>query len=240
MNAILALSARHLDIVNRGKPSYTGGYRPIPNVVVGYYYKTLHYCQEAMQYDTYQTSLELLASAIIISSYEMLDGSSTDWEKHLKGVFWIQRSQTIHGHSGGLRQAVWWAWLCQDVWAAFREKRKPFTFWRPNRVFADLDPNELAARSVYNFAQVVGLCAEERTNEESSTSNVVMNKMREADLLFQQLEQWRSYLTFEFNPIPILAPGPERDHFPTVWIQPAAFGEFYWHAALPRLVTIPG
>ncbi|RSL48845.1 hypothetical protein CEP53_009387 [Fusarium sp. AF-6] len=217
MNAILALSARHLRIVNNDSPSHAVGYRPDPNDTIRYYWKTLHYSQKAMKYETYQTSLELLASAIIISSYEMLDGASTDWEKHLKGVFWIQRSQVIHGDSGGLRQAVWWAWLCQDVWAAFREKRKPFTFWQPTRSLAELDPNHLAARAVYNFAHIVGFCA-----EESEPSNATLNTQKAA-LLFQRLETWKSYLTVEFNPLP--GPDSEDDKtFPRLWIQPAAFG----------------
>ncbi|KAF5004756.1 hypothetical protein FDECE_8746 [Fusarium decemcellulare] len=221
MNAILALSARHLSVANYDAPSYATSYRPDTNDTIGYYWKTLHYSQKAMEYDTYQTSLELLASAIIISSYEMLDGSSTDWEKHLKGVFWIQRSQVIHGDSGGLRQAVWWAWLCQDVWAAFREKRKPFTFWQPTRTLAELNPNQLAARAVYNFAHVVGFCAEE-SGPDNATGVAV--KTHEATLLMQQLHHWKSYLTVEFNPLPMSESGHERV-FPAMWIQPAAFGQ---------------
>ncbi|KAM0468950.1 hypothetical protein ACHAP7_010369 [Fusarium lateritium] len=222
MNAILSLSARHLDIMNRDTPTYAAGFRPTPDNTIGYYYKTLHYCQEAMQYDGYKTSLELLASAFIISAYEMFDGSNTNWEKHLKGVFWIQRSQTIHGHSDGLRQAVWWAWLSQDVWAAFREKRKPFTFWRPNRPLADLNPSELAARAVYNFAHVVGFCARD---DASLTSDYIAVKMREADLLSRQLDDWASYLTHEFQPLPMIASDGERSPFPHVWIQPPSFGQ---------------
>lgn len=221
MNAILALSARHLCTVNHHDPSHAAGYQPDPNDTVGYYWKTLHYSQKAMEYESYQTSLELLASAIIISTYEMLDGSSTDWEKHLKGVFWIQRSQVIHGDSGGLRQAVWWAWLCQDVWAAFREKRKPFTFWQPTRTLAELNPNQLAARAVYNFAHVVGYCAED--NETRNAARVAA-KIHEANLLLQQLHLWKSHLTAEFNPLPVVDPNP-TGAFSAIWIQPAAFGQ---------------
>ncbi|KAF5661130.1 Zn(II)2Cys6 transcription factor [Fusarium denticulatum] len=222
MNAILALSARHLDIVNRDMPAYAAGLRPTHDETIGYYNKTLHYCQEAMQYHSYKMSLELLASAFIISAYEMLDGSNADWEKHLKGVFWIQRSQTIHGHSDGLRQAVWWAWLCQDVWAAFREKRRPFTFWMPNRYLADLTPSELAARSIYNFAHVVEFCARD---DLSTIPDYIAVKMQEADRLSRQLEDWVSYLTCEFQPLPMATPDSEKNPFPKIWIQPPSFGQ---------------
>lgn len=222
MNAILALSARHLGIEGCEKPAYSQTITLDPNDAVSYYYKTLHYSQKAMQYDTYKTSLDLLAISLIISSYEMLDGSSKDWEKHLEGVFWIQRSQVIHGDSGGLRQAVWWAWLCQDVWAAFREKRKPLTFWRAAKTLEDLDAPEIAARSVYNFCQVVGYCSKKERDE--GDGNLAYRSL-EADILLQRLEDWKKWLTFEFEPLPS-APSPNgsSDVFPPVWIQPAAYG----------------
>lgn len=232
MNAIFALSARHLDIMNHATPTYASGFRPTQDDTISYYYRTLHYCQEAMQYDGYKTSLELLASAFIISAYEMLDGSSTDWEKHLKGVFWIQRSQTIHGHSDGLRQAVWWAWLCQDVWAAFREKRRPFTFWRPNRPLADLNPSELAARAVYNFAHVVGFCSRD---EAPGTPDYIAAKTQEANLLSERLDHWTSYLTFEFQPLPIVASDAEKSTFSPIWIQPPSFGQSILIASLTQV-----
>lgn len=219
INAILALSARHLSLnANNppGKPDFTP---PDSNDAVRYYYKTLHYSQEAMRYDTYKVSLELLAISIIISTYEMLDGSSTDWERHLKGVFWIQRSQVIHGDSGGLRQGVWWAWLCQDIWAAFREERKPFTFWWPTRSFDALDPCELAARSVYLFAQVVSFCSKEETEEDN---NYFASRVSKADALLEKWSDWRKHLTVEFEALPVST--DSNDVFPPIWVHPPAFG----------------
>ena len=224
MNAILALSARHLSIIHSDKAPYAEGYSPGPNDAVDYYLKTLHYSQRAMQYDTYKTSLELLAISLIVSSYEMLGGSTDNWGKHLEGVFWIQRSQVIHGDTGGLRQAVWWAWLCQDVWAAFREKRKPFTFWSPSRMLAELTPVEIATRSVYNYAKVVGFCS----RDAMANGRDVAARTLEADVLLRQLDEWRTFLTLEFNPLP-MGPGGQgsaEEIFPPVWIQPAIFGKF--------------
>lgn len=221
MNAILALSARHLSLIQDDKAPNGREYHPDPNDAVDFYLKTLHYSQRALQYDTYKTSLELLAISIIISSYEMLGGSSANWGKHLEGVFWIQRSQVIHGDTGGLRQAVWWAWLCQDVWAAFREKRKPFTFWSPSKMLAELSPIEIAARSVYNYATVVGFCS----SEAMSNGRDVSTRTLEADVLLQRLDEWKKHLTLEFEPLPSVVPQEESENvFPSVWIQPAVFG----------------
>jgi len=215
MNAILALSARHLAL----KPPADESILPGSINALQYYNKTLHYIRKAMHYDTYKTSLELLATSLIISAYEMLDGSTQDWQRHLQGVFWIQRSQVIHGDSQGLRQAVWWAWLCQDVWAAFREKRKPFTFWQPVRMLSELNPYELAARSVYFFAQVVGYCSYEETE---ASQNDPHRRISEADTLSENLEDWKKHLTVEFQPLS--QPSSPDDVFKPIWINPPAFG----------------
>lgn len=217
MNAIWALSSRHLFLSSQHNeaPLYDS------NDALPYYYKTLRYVQKAMQYNTYKTSLELLATSLIVSTYEMLDGSSQDWERHLHGVFLIQRSQVIHGDSMGLRQGVWWAWLCQDVWAAYRERRRPFTFWKPVRTFRDLEPSDLAARSVYLFAQVVGYCS--RENMEDGAMEPLARISRAAELR-GTLEDWKTYLTAEFEPLP--QPRSTEDAFEPVWIHPTAFGKF--------------
>ena len=215
MKAILALSARHISLNPGIIPDQTHD----RNDALQYYNETLHYLSKAMQYDTYKTSLELLATALIVSTYEMLDGSGKDWERHLQGVFWIQRSQVIHGDSKGLKQAVWWAWLQQDVWAAFREKRKTFTFWKPTRRFDDMNPYELAARSVYVIAKVVNYCS----REETEVGDIAL-RIERADQLQAMLDEWEQYLTTEFTPLPFKTENIE-EAFEPIWIHPPPFGE---------------
>jgi hypothetical protein len=223
MKAILALSARHISLNPGIIPEQTHD----RNDALQYYNETLHYLSKAMQYDTYKTSLELLATALIVSTYEMLDGSGKDWERHLQGVFWIQRSQVIHGDSKGLKQAVWWAWLQQDVWAAFREKRKTFTFWKPTRRFDDMNPYELAARSVYVIAKVVNYCSREETEAED-----ISLRIERADQLQAMLDEWELYLTTEFTMLPFKTGEEEEEEeeaFEPIWIHPPAFGECIQH-----------
>lgn len=217
LNAILTLSARHLSL-NTGLCSE----RPLSREdALGYYHETLHYIQRAMQYKSYNTSLELLATTLIISSYEMLDGSSRDWERHLQGVFWIQRSQVIHGDSKGLRAAVWWAWLCQDFWAAFRDKRKVFTFWKPERLYYDMNPWELAARSVFLMGKVVNYCAQV---EDPGKEHDAKSRLDMATVLTAMLDEWQSNLTPEFAPLPYTAKTPICI-FEPIWIHPQNFGK---------------
>ncbi|KAL2401083.1 hypothetical protein ABEF95_010139 [Exophiala dermatitidis] len=211
MNAILALSVRHMSL----NAANEAGAVHNRNDSLPYYYETLHYVQKAMHYDSYNTSAELLATCLIISAYEMLDGSRKDWERHLHGVFWIQRSQSVDGDSFGLKQAVWWAWLCQDVWAAFREKRKPFNSSTPARNYEDMNSYDIAARSVYVMAQVVAYCSQ----EEIARGEVdIRPRIDRGESLAQMLDDWQRHLPIEFNPLPLESDGSAV--FTPIWVHP--------------------
>ncbi|CZS97471.1 uncharacterized protein RAG0_06541 [Rhynchosporium agropyri] len=232
MKAILTLSARHLSLNPDANQQVHDR-----NDALQYYNETLHYVAKAMQYDSYKTSLELLATALIVSTYEMLDGSGMDWERHLQGVFLIQRSQVIHGDSKGLKQAVWWAWLCQDIWAAFRENRKTFTFWKPVRTYDDMNPHELAVRSVFLVARVIDYCSREAI--EACGGNMAI-RIQEADRLTQTLEEWHQYLTAEFNSLPWKR--SSSDVFEPIWIHPPSLAvaiQLYNAAQLLLLINRP-
>ncbi|KPI37414.1 uncharacterized protein AB675_10378 [Cyphellophora attinorum] len=214
LNAVLTLALRHESLQTTSVES------PFARRdALQYYHETLHYLSKALQYPSYHTSDELLATTIIISAYEMLDGSSRDWERHLQGVFWIQRSQVIHGDSGGLRGAIWWTWLCQDVWAAFRDRRRVFTFWRPERKLAQLGPAELAARSVFILARVVDYCSAGQTAE---TPSGFIEKSRHAEQLSVLLDEWADLLTPQFTPLPRYA--SKEAVFKEIFIHPPLYG----------------
>lgn len=217
MNAILAVSARHNSVVMTGDTDEKTRAR---DSAIKYYHESLHYVRIAMQDTSYHTSLELLATTLIISAFEMLDGSTQDWQRHLEGVFWIQRSQVIHGDSGGLRGAVWWAWLCQDIWAAFRSKRRVFTFWQPTKKFHDLNPTQLAARAVFLLGRVVNYCVKEISGAELTLA--IATKLEQARSLSSMLDEWESFLTQEFMPLPCYDTRP-GSVFKPVWIHPPIF-----------------
>lgn len=108
-SAILALSSLHLSLDS--KPQCNHSTLPIePTTAVQYYNDTLHYLQHAMGDADFLRSDELLATVLIISMFEMIEMKSPDQGdhfRHLQGVFWIQRSQTIHGESQGLKKRIW-------------------------------------------------------------------------------------------------------------------------------------
>lgn len=213
MKAILALTSRHA-IANQPADD-----KADVNVPVQYYYETLQYVQDALQYTSYTRSEELLATVIIISTYEMLDDSNnSNWKRHLKGVFWIQRSQDVNGASGGLRQAVWWAWLRQDLWAAFREKRACFSFWRPLKDVSELSQNELANRAVYLLSQAVNY----RAHSESATMNMA-DKISSGERIMAALDQWQIYLGPEYRPLPTATTPMDDSVFKPIWIHPPQY-----------------
>ncbi|PVH76948.1 hypothetical protein DL98DRAFT_639679 [Cadophora sp. DSE1049] len=217
LNAILSLSIRHTTTcqLDLGQLPF------IQEDALYYYNESLQYLQKTLQYETYHTSDELLATTLIISAFEMLgNGSSRDWERHLQGVFWIQRAQVIHGDSGGLRGAVWWAWICQDVWAAFRDKRKVFSFWKPERILEDLNPTELAARSVFVLARIIDFCA---LVESDVVADNIMSRLQAADALSVMLDTWAGLLTPEFFPLPH-SEQSATSTFQPLWIHPPVFG----------------
>jgi hypothetical protein len=82
MLAILALSSRHQSLlmpqVNSPRHDRT--------VAVRYHSETLQYLQIVMKIPEYLKSDELLATVLLISKYEMIDGFESGWESHLKGV----------------------------------------------------------------------------------------------------------------------------------------------------------
>lgn len=206
MKAILAFTSRHA-LINSGDCT-TDAHMPLQ-----YYYETLHYVQESLQYTSYTRSEELLATVIIISTYEMLDDARGDWQRHLKGVFWIQRSQDVNGASGGLRQAVWWAWLRQDLWAAFRAKRACFSFWRPLKAVSDLTQDELANRAVFLLSQAVNFVA----HSESATMSI-SDKAQTGETIMTALAEWQACLGPAFNPLPTVQ--PENAVFKPIWLHP--------------------
>jgi len=218
MKAILALSARHISI----KPAESGGIALDRTTAVRYYAETLQYHQRAMKYDSYKSSLELITTTLIVSTYEMLDGHDSGWERHLKGIFWVLRSQDINGQSGGLRQAVWWACRRQDVWAAFRQRRVCYSFYKPTLPYEYLTPFDIAARAVYLLSQAVNY---------SSTSSIEMGeqdlqmRIQNGQYLSKMLDDWQSAVTIHFRPLPLEKATDVEITFEPIWINPPAFGE---------------
>jgi hypothetical protein len=152
----------------------------------------------------------------------MLTGSRKDWDRHLQGVFWILRSQKIDVETDGVESAVWWAWLRQDIWAAFREKRRTYTTWKPTKSYAELSPYEHASRSIWIMAQVVSFCCVDAAGVNGDGR--VNDRLDRARELHQMLDDWNRHMGVEFAPLPT-RPHDGRSPFRPICIYPSCFGK---------------
>ncbi|KAH6954526.1 fungal-specific transcription factor domain-containing protein [Fusarium avenaceum] len=216
LNSILALSCYHQSL----DETIPSNQRPDQNTALQYYYQTLHYVQKAMRYSTYQNSQELMATTLMVSTYEMLRGSRKDWQQHLQGVFWILRSRQIEVETSSLESTTWWAWLRQDIWVAFREKRRTYSTWMPKKGYAELDNHELASRAVWIMAQVINFCAVDSSTE---SEGGLAGRMGWAKALRKMLDEWRAHLTVEFSPLPAMGSQGNNVFKPRL-IHPQCFG----------------
>ncbi|KAH9845749.1 L-arabinose-responsive transcription regulator ARA1-like [Teratosphaeria destructans] len=217
MSAVLALSSRHLSL-NPSHAAAAGLQQLDRTLAVQYYHGVLQYLQQEMEKTSYLVSDELLATVLTISTYEMIDGSAKGCERHLVGVFWIQRSQLIHGESEGLKRCIWWAWLRQDIWAAFKERRKILSFYTLSRPCSSLGFWELVNRAVFLLGQCVNYAS--IAEVEAGKLNI-QARMERADSLQACLEEWCDYFAPHNQPLPTKNSEVSMK-FKRIWIHPPA------------------
>ncbi|KAH5412819.1 hypothetical protein HBI23_158080 [Parastagonospora nodorum] len=251
LKALLAVAARHqalLVVPQQHQPNMFAqppgpdatalNTHPNPHLQVAtqYYYECLHYLSQNLLYPSYSKSREIIATALLISTYEMFDAegeyNSGAWERHLRGIFWIQRAQNNNGEThDGLRRAAWWQWIRQDIWVAFREGRRVLTIWRPTRRLMDLSPDELCLRVVY----ICGRCVDFAANEKKYDMNT---RIDQGVKLLQALEDWQRTLPSSFQPI-YKVPLPESGGlFAPIWIHPPSYAAAIQTFHFARIIVL--
>lgn len=233
LKSLLAVAARHLALVNEPQMAQlninattpdtgvgpNGLASPLMQVATHYYYETLHYLSQNLLYPSYSKSREIISTAILISTYEMLDSSNSNgaWERHLRGIFWIQRSQNNNGEcKDPLRRAAWWQWLRQDTWVALREGRRVLTIWRPTKRLMDLTPDELCLRVLY----ICGRCVDFAANEKKYD---MTTRIEQGGKLLQALEDWYRALPLSFRPIHRSSVPETGGLFAPLWVHPPSY-----------------
>lgn len=218
MKAILTLSSCHLTL--RSSSLRVGNIDLIDRThVVQYYSETLQYLQRAMRDPLYLRSEELLATVLVISTYEMIDGQGRGWENHLKGVFWIQNSQLIHGESHGLKKWVWWAWLRQDIWVAFTEQRKILSYYALTVPCAELDFWGLVNRSFFLLGQCVNYAS---IKEIEAGRHNLQERIGSGQRLWASVQEWATFFEPHDRRLPVLR---QSDLFEPICINPTAASE---------------
>ena len=241
LKALLALSTRHLSLGVIEKANITHSlskYEIVPsdqetgidhNLAVEYYNECLCYLNQAMQDPFYTQSLDFLATAIIISTYEMIDGGIENWGRHIQGMSWIQQYQGNDGESGGLRYAVWWAWLQQDIWIAMRERRPVYNKWAPTKHISTLTAPDLTRHILYLLSECVNYASDAEKQD-----NLLRRSSQGAELVCR-LQEWRSLLPLEYSPLPSVS---NSQIFPTIWVYPPPYAAALQIQSLALIIVI--
>jgi hypothetical protein len=251
LKSLLAVAARHQALLAEpqqsqpnmfaqtpgSNPSDTNSLRnPLLQIATQYYYECLHYLSQNLLYPLYSKSQEIIATALLISTYEMFDAegeySNGAWERHLRGIFWIQRAQNNNGEcKDPLRRAAWWQWIRQDIWVAFREGRRVLTIWRPTRRLMDLSPDELCLRVVY----ICGRCVDFAANEKKYDINT---RIDQGGKLLQALEDWQRTLPPAFQPIYKVLTPELGNLFAPIWIHPPSYAAAIQTFHFARIIVL--
>ncbi|KAF1850129.1 uncharacterized protein K460DRAFT_350230 [Cucurbitaria berberidis CBS 394.84] len=251
LKSLLAVAARHMALINEPQlhqlnlsehsvESDRSDQHNFPNsvlqVATQYYYETLHYLSQNLLYPSYSKSREIVATALLISTYEMFDASGQysngAWERHLRGIFWIQRSQNNNGEcSDPLRRAIWWGWIRQDIWVAFRESRRVLTIWKPTKRIADLSPDELCLRIMY----ICGRCVDFAANEKKDG---IITRIDHGGRLMQALKDWHHALPPSFQPIYKVSQPEPGNLFAPIWIHPPSYAAAIQTFHFARIIVL--
>ena len=219
LNAIFALSARHL--------SRIGEYDPL--ISNKYHQECLKHLIPMLDDSAAILDENLLASTIILRHLEEIEvplsgQSPSDQQSHLLGAHALITAQERATVAGGLRQAAFWVGLRQEIYVAFVNQRSIM----PALEHCNFDRSfEAAADHVWACRMVV-LCADaiRYCFGDGDPSNTTYNWLAES------VAQWNSCKPASFTPI--FYKEPDDDNiFPDIWFlsDEIIMGWQYYHIA---------
>lgn len=115
-----------------------------------------------------------------------------------------------------MRRAVWWAWLRQDIWAAFQAGRPTITFWRARKPLETLNSDELATRIVY----LCGKCVKYASSDKNLPNQDPRDRIDQGDRLLSALDDWYRILPVSYQPVTVARSPTSDTLFPPIWIHP--------------------
>lgn len=245
LKSILAVGARHLTLDQHqphddpGTPLSTRSIPSVSRYAEQYYFETLHYLSQNLLYETFTMSRELHVTALLISTYEMFGtagiSNHSAWDRHLRGTFWIQKSCGTSGECpDSLKRAVWFAWLRQDIWAAFRTGRPTLTIHQPTKAMSDLTTDELNTRIIYIAAKCVQFAAVPKQSD-------IPGYIEAGTTLLRMLDAWKACLPPTYEPIATHAHSatpPSPAATPPIWIHPPAHAAAVQMYHFSRIVVV--
>ena len=203
LNAIFALSARHLSRVGRYDPLVSNKYHQ----------ECLKHLIPMLDDTTAILDENLLASTIILRHLEEIEvplsgQSPSDQQSHLFGAHAFITAQEQVSISGGLRQAAFWVGLRQEIYVAFVNQRSiipALTHCNIDRSFDAASDHIWACRMVVLCADVIRYCFGD--GEQSHATYTYLT---------DSVAQWHNYKPFSFTPVYHRPKGPENV-IPELW-----------------------
>lgn len=203
LNAILALSSRHL--------SRTGEYDPL--VSNKYHQECLKHLIPVLDDVNAALDENLLASTIILRHLEEIEVplsgiSPSDQQSHLLGANTFITAQVRSTFEGGLRQAAFWVGLRQEIYVAFVNQRSiipKLSYCNIDRSLEAAPDHVWACRIVYLCADVIRYCFGEGDAATSTYHS-----------LAHAVAQWFECKPASWTPVYYRVPR-EDEVFPEIW-----------------------
>ncbi|EXJ53750.1 uncharacterized protein A1O5_12999, partial [Cladophialophora psammophila CBS 110553] len=190
----LAISAKQLALTKAGDELQIK-----EDVAVQYYQKALKAFSTLLMKPDSAHSDEILASSIMLSSYEMLDVVGENFGSHLRGIASLLQLWQVNGDSPGIKGVVYWTWYRSDIWAALHAGRRMFLdehHWEPRAVdsFDEMSHEEIANRAMFLLGQCISFCNNENGLGSAETAETLDAKQRMRTKIQNGLEQWKRKL----------------------------------------------
>ncbi|KAF2021190.1 hypothetical protein BU24DRAFT_416856 [Aaosphaeria arxii CBS 175.79] len=196
LDACLAVSAKQMMLV---------GYRRDicgSSVVLHYYRLALQGMNDMLDNPTSAKSEEVLASSILLSTYEMLDVIGESFGSHLGGITSLLRAQNINGGLKGIAGGAYWTWYRHEVWAALHTPQRVALdemYWRPDLIdsFEHLSVEGIANRVLFIFGQCINHC---HTDPLTDAYEIERRELWRTNLK-QELESWNEKRPLKTMPL---------------------------------------
>ncbi|KAE8164455.1 hypothetical protein BDV40DRAFT_114140 [Aspergillus tamarii] len=235
MQSCLALSSKQLALKATGDEG-----RLRENIAIGYYRKAVKMIRSLLVDTQCARSDEILASSIILSTYEMFDVVGESFGSHLKGIAFFLQSRQVTGDASGIRGAAYWTWYRHEIWAALQTGRRMFlneSYWEPEPMesFNGLSVEDIANRAIFLFGQCVSFCNDDGLLPTAGRDERHNTHDHRAIALDAALENWKQRLPPSMSHFFAERPSDSNGshEFPFIWfIYPqSAIGYQVYHAS---------
>jgi len=208
LNAVMAVSARHLSRISNFDPLVSDQYHQ----------KCLKHLIPILSDKAAITDENLLAATVILRFLEEVEIpiSGVEWANHLLGTHVFITAQEASTNDGGLRQAAYLVALRQEIYVAFVNQRTIASVFERSTTDRSVDTASdwvWANRVVVHLADVIRFCFGEYNNDRGVSTY---------QALVEYCHQWMLFKPISFTPLYYKSAEPmagkSSSVFPEIWL----------------------